>query len=117
MTDDQVIHESPYADWYATQDASSRAVWICDKGSDRKVLVEPPTEWGRHWAWNVTEDGKAVCFRWERKPYAPETKVFSRLDGSSATILNRVGPHEYEVMTDDGIETWRDEDMQPADEE
>ena len=33
---------------------------------------------------------------------SPETKVFSRLDGEPGTILNRVSPDAYEVMTDRG---------------
>jgi hypothetical protein len=60
---DLVVHPSPWPDWYATQDTSSRGVWLCDKTSDRKVLVQPPAEWGRHWTWNVTEDGRGICFR------------------------------------------------------
>jgi hypothetical protein len=40
--------------------------------------------------------------------------VFSRLDGESGTVLNQVGSGDYEVMTDLGIETWREEDIQPA---
>jgi hypothetical protein len=61
MTDeDRRICPSPFPEWYATQDASSRGVWLCDKASDRKILVEPPAEWGRHWSWNVTEDGTGV---------------------------------------------------------
>jgi hypothetical protein len=60
---DRWMHLSPFREWYATQDASSRGVWICDKASDRKVKVEPPAAWGRHWSWNVTEDGKGVCFK------------------------------------------------------
>ena len=64
MTDeDRRIHPSPFSDWHATQDASCHGVWLCDKTSDRKVLVEPPTEWGRHWSCNVTEDGTGVYFR------------------------------------------------------
>jgi hypothetical protein len=59
--DDRRIHPSPYSDWYATQDGS-RGVRLCDKTSDRKVNVEPPAEWGRHWAWNVTEDGTGIYF-------------------------------------------------------
>ena len=67
MTDqDRRIHLSPFADWYATQDAPTRCVWLCDKTSDRKVKVEPPTEWGRHWSWNVTEDGRGIYFRREQ---------------------------------------------------
>ena len=45
-----------------------------------------------------------------------ETKVFSRLDGESGTILNQVGSGAYEVMTDLGIEIWQREDIQPAEE-
>jgi hypothetical protein len=26
-------------------------------------MAEPPAEWGRHWSWNVTEDGKGVYFK------------------------------------------------------
>lgn len=74
MTDDDLrIHPSPYAQWYATQDVSSRGVWICDKTSDRKVLVQPLTEWGERWSWNVTEDGSGIYFRRERnRPDSPD---------------------------------------------
>ena len=61
MTDDRIIHISPFTDWYASQDVS-RGVWLCDKTSDRKVLAEPPAEWGRRWKWNLTEDGRGVYF-------------------------------------------------------
>jgi hypothetical protein len=63
--DDRRIHPSPFSDWYATQDGS-RGVWLCDKASERKVKVEPPAEWGRHWAWNVTEDGRGIYFKREQ---------------------------------------------------
>ena len=63
MTDrNQRIHPTPFSDWFASQDTSGRGVWICDRTSDEKIKVEPPTEWGAHWSWNVTEDGKGVCF-------------------------------------------------------
>ena len=45
------------------------------------------------------------------------TKVFSRLDGEPGTVLNRISPDAYEVMTDEGIEVWRDEDIQPVEED
>ena len=51
-----------------------------------------------------------------RKPLAPETKVFSRLDGEPGTILYCVGPDAYEVMTDQGIEVWQEQDIQPVEE-
>ena len=70
-----------------------------------------------NWSWNVNEDGRGVYLKRERKPFAHETKVISRLDSESGTILNRVGPDEYEVMTDEGIEVWREEDIQAADED
>ncbi len=57
-----VIHRSPFADWFATQDML-RGVSLCDRTSNRKMSLEPPAEWGRHWAWNVTEDGQGVYFR------------------------------------------------------
>lgn len=60
---DRRIHPSPFLNWYAKQDTSVRGIWLCDKASDRKVLVEPPAEWGRHWAWNLTEDGKGIYTR------------------------------------------------------
>jgi len=44
------------------------------------------------------------------------TKVFSHVDGEPGTILNRVGPYEYEVMTDHGIETWQEDDIQAMEE-
>jgi hypothetical protein len=59
---DYIVHHSPFPDWFATQD-TSRGVWLCDRTSDRKILVEPPAEWGRHWAWNLTEDGTGIYFR------------------------------------------------------
>ena len=40
-----------------------------------------------------------------------ETKVINRQDGESGTVLNRVGPHEYEVMTDHGIKVWQESDI------
>lgn len=58
-----LIHPSPFADWYATQDISAGGVLICDKASDRKVLVQPPTEWGRHWSWNLTQDGTGIYIK------------------------------------------------------
>jgi len=60
MDEQHIIHLSPWPQWYATQDTSARGVWLCDKTSDRKVLVERPAEWGRHWSWNMTEDGKGI---------------------------------------------------------
>ena len=62
MTDDPIIHQSPWREWYVTQDGS-RGVWLYDKASDQKVKVEPPAEWGQHWAWNVTEDGTGIYFQ------------------------------------------------------
>jgi len=58
---DRRIHPSPYLDWYATQDVS--CVWIYERGSDRRIKLEPPAEWGQHWAWNITEDGGGIYFR------------------------------------------------------
>ena len=67
---DRRIHPSPYPEWYATQDAS--CVWICDKKSDQRVKFEPPAEWGQHWSWNITEDGKGVYVRRTDIPHSPE---------------------------------------------
>ena len=61
--EDRRIHLSPFPQWYATQDPASGGVWLCDKTGDRKILVKSPPEWGRHWSWNVTEDGKGIYFR------------------------------------------------------
>jgi hypothetical protein len=47
----------------------------------------------------------------------PGTRVFSHLDGEPGTILNRVSPDAYEVMTDEGIEVWQDEDIQAVEED
>ena len=49
--------------------------------------------------------------------FGTETKVIHRQDGESGTVLNRVGPHEYEVMTDHGIKVWQEDDIQVVDEE
>ena len=64
--DDRIVHRSPWREWYATQDGSC-GVWLCDKASERKVKVEPPVEWGRHWSWNVTEDGTGIYFKREQR--------------------------------------------------
>ncbi len=65
MTDELVVHSSPWPKWFVTQDVA-RGVSIYEKHSDRKIVIEPPTEWGSHWAWNVTEDGAGVYFRGTR---------------------------------------------------
>ena len=63
MTDEIVIRQAPWrSDWYATQDIA-RGVLFCDKNSDETVKVEPPPEWGRHWRWNLAEDGLGIYFR------------------------------------------------------
>ena len=58
--EDRIIRPSPYSQWNAAQDG--RGVWLCDKASDRSVKVEPPAGWGRHWSWNLTEDGSGIYF-------------------------------------------------------
>lgn len=62
MTDDIVIHQSPWPDWFVTQDAV-RGVSFYNRVSGHRVEVEPPTEWGRRWRWNLTEDGSGIYFR------------------------------------------------------
>ena len=72
MTDDDLrIHPAPFSDWYASQDTSARAVWIYDRASAEKVKLEPPAEWGRHWAWSITEDGQGVYFKRTGQEGAP----------------------------------------------
>lgn len=56
------VFQSPWPRWYATQD-SLAGVAICNKGTDEKVVVEPPPEWGRNWAWNLTENGTGIVMR------------------------------------------------------
>lgn len=56
------IHKSPWPEWLATQE-SLTGVHICSKATGEKVLVEPPKEWGRNWAWNITEDGTGIVIR------------------------------------------------------
>jgi hypothetical protein len=63
MDEERIIHESPFSNWYATQDTSAGGVWLCDRASDQRVLVQPPTDWGLHWSWNVTEEGKGVYIK------------------------------------------------------
>ena len=55
MSEDIIIQTSPFGDWYADQDVP-RGVSFHDRATGRKVTVEPPAEWGRHWSWNLTED-------------------------------------------------------------
>ena len=61
MTDELFVHRAPFSDWYATQDGT-RGVLLCDKTGNEKVKVEPPSEWGRRWRWNLVEDGSGVYF-------------------------------------------------------
>ena len=56
------IHKSPWPAWFATQESLASIV-ICSKTSGEKVTVEPPMEWGRHWAWNTTEDGSGIVIQ------------------------------------------------------
>ena len=60
-----IIHRSPWPDWYAKQD-DLFGVWICDRASKQKTKVEPPAKWGRHWGWNITEDGTGIEIRRRR---------------------------------------------------
>ena len=62
MADELVIHPSPWPEWFATQDVP-RGVSIREKDSDRKIVLEPPPDWGPYWAWNLTEDGTGIYFR------------------------------------------------------
>jgi hypothetical protein len=56
---DRIEIESPYTDYYATQ--NGRAVEIVDKDTDERRRFEPPAEWGHRWAWNLTEKGIYFC--------------------------------------------------------
>ena len=60
--EDGVIHPSPWPEWFATQD-SHTGVFLCDKATDEKIRVEPPKDWGRNWAWNITEDGTGIFMK------------------------------------------------------
>ena len=56
------IHKSPWSEWFATQESLTGVV-ICNKTTGEQVMVEPPKEWGRAWAWNITEDGFGIMIR------------------------------------------------------
>ena len=56
------IHKSPWPEWFATQESLTGVFLVC-KTTGEKVLVEPPREWGRNWAWNITEDGLGIVIR------------------------------------------------------
>ena len=56
---DTVTFASPWPEWFATQE-SMAGVFVVNKATGEKVVVEPPREWGRHWAWNFTEDGTGI---------------------------------------------------------
>src|SRR5690606_29776753 len=53
------IHRSPWPNWFATQD-TVRGVRLHDKVTGQQVSFSPPAEWGPHWAWNVSEDGRGI---------------------------------------------------------
>ena len=59
---DTRIHKSPWPEWYATQE-SITGVCIINRATGEKVVVEPPREWGHHWAWNLTEDGSGIVIQ------------------------------------------------------
>lgn len=56
------FHKSPWPVWYASQESLTGIV-ICNKATEERVLVSPPKEWGRHWAWNFAEDGSGIVIR------------------------------------------------------
>jgi len=62
MNETTIIHESPWSDWFATQDLS-RGVSLHERGGNRSIILTPPPEWEAAWAWNVTEDGAGIYFR------------------------------------------------------
>ena len=59
---DSQTHTSPWPEWYATQEDTA-SVTIISKASGEKMVIKPPTEWGRRWAWNISEDGTGVVIR------------------------------------------------------
>ena len=59
---DTRFHKSPWTGWYATQE-SLWGVVICDKATDEKIVIEPPKEWGRKWAWNISSDGLGIVMQ------------------------------------------------------
>jgi hypothetical protein len=61
MSEDRIVHPSPFRNWHADQDG--RTIWICDKDSEQRIKVESPAEWGRHWTWNFTEDGVRIYLK------------------------------------------------------
>ncbi|MGA2254630.1 MAG: hypothetical protein ABSG53_08220 [Thermoguttaceae bacterium] len=60
--EDALIHPSPWPDWFATQD-SLTGVFLCNNATGENVKIEPPREWGRNWAWNITEDGSGIIMK------------------------------------------------------
>ena len=62
MTNEMIIHQAPWQYWCASQDVA-RGVVLYNRTNDEKVEVEPPPKWGRHWRWNLTEDGLGIYFR------------------------------------------------------
>jgi len=112
MTADQRMYPSPFSEWTASQDTSCNCLLIHDTASDQQVKVEPPADWGRDWTWSVTEDGRGIHFRRTARTLPPDAHVFDMLSGKPGTVIRRVGPHEYEVQTEDGVEVWRSGDFQ-----
>ena len=56
------FHKSPWTDWFAMQ-KSLAGVFMCDKETEERVVVEPPKEWGRNWAWNIAPDGSGIVMQ------------------------------------------------------
>ena len=64
-------------DWYVTQ--VGRSVEVRDRGTHEVLqVVSPPSEWGRHWDWNVTPDGTGVYLRYNG-PDGPQGQPRSSL--------------------------------------
>ena len=105
-------HESPYADWFATQDG--RGVLVCDRQSDRKTRIEPPEDWGKHWGWNLTQDGKGVQLEdtyWEdeRRRLARIRRVLGTLDMSALRYVIRDCQEEMRKIADKTLKPGTDE--------
>lgn len=56
---DRIEIESPFPNYFVTQ--NGRAVEIVDNDTEQRQRYEPPAEWGRGWAWNLTETGIYFC--------------------------------------------------------
>ena len=86
--DDVRLHRSPFNNWYASQE-SLRGVVVHDKESAQQIEVAPPSDWGKCWAWNLSEDGLGLVV----------TRTSPKKGSTTASIRDGEGQRIFYVGT------------------